>query len=453
MSRTSFEEELSDRLAALADSAPAEPSHPLRAEQARGGQRWLARVAAAAMIATIAGIGIWSLTDRDPNTQVVTRPDVEPQSTPTTAPVVAIVPDADAQPSKEPPRAGVSVRELPDPIDLRVLSVRPNNLSLALTNLRARTTETYPPGSTALGPGAASGASVTPRGDIAVWVTGTVHVFLDGDLSREPVELSPSRINFTPGVAVELFVQPDPTGERLWIVQPGSACPGEPTPSLVEAVAIDTGELLASVEVPDRAFPVGETERGLIVNLDTSVSTGDACYIDPASHRVGALRRDGTMEDLGRGVAIATWENYVALRMDDDSEIIIRNLDDDSDQVVTVPDAGAWSDVGGPSIPSTAQPLPTVSADGRLLLAHTGPERSTDGDATNSALYAIDLTTGQPTRLAEFDDWAPLATWSEDGDWVLLVRGRDLELVNPADGTTINLADAVPEEHFVLGAG
>ncbi len=370
-----------------------------------------------------------------------------------TAPLLAIVPDADARTSTTPPHASIGVEELPDPIDLSVLSVRPNRLSLAVTDLRARTTETYPPGSTALGPDAASGASVTPRGDVAVWVGGAVYVFPAGDLSGEPVVLSPTRTNLVPGVALELFVQPDPAGERLWIVQPGSACHDEPTQTIVEHVDIDTGEVLASLDLPDRAFPVGETDRGLIANLHTTVSTGDGCIVDPASHRIGALRGDGTMEDLGPGVAIATWENHVVLTPRDGSEIIIRNLDDDTERNVTIPEAGTWSDVGGPAIPSTAQPLPGVSTDGRLLVANTGPERDAAGEATTSALYAIDLTTGQPIRLAEFGDWAPLATWSKDGNWVLLVRGRDLELLDPADGTTIYLPEAVPDEHFVLGAG
>lgn len=80
MSRTSFEDELSDRLTSLADRAPSEPSRPLSGP-APERRRWLVPAVAAAVIVTIAGIGIWSLGDRNSSSDVVTSPDLEPGST------------------------------------------------------------------------------------------------------------------------------------------------------------------------------------------------------------------------------------------------------------------------------------------------------------------------------------------------------------------------------------
>ncbi len=47
-----------------------------------------------------------------------------------------------------------------------------------------------------------------------------------------------------------------------------------------------------------------------------------------------------------------------------------------------------------------------------------------------------------------------MATWSGDGQWIVLVDQRTIRLVNFDDPTiTIELEDVVPDGHFVLAAG
>jgi len=370
------------------------------------------------------------------------------------SPLLAIAPDDDLQSSTTDSQAGIAVEDLPDPIDLSVLSVRPNNLSLAVTDLRARATEIYPPGSTALSPDAASGAAITPRGDIAVWVGDTAYVFPDGDLALEPIELSPSRIEAVPGVAVELYVQPSADGEQVWIVQPAHCCGLSDTPTIIDRVDVDTGEILGTVEMSEQGFPIGETNDGLVVNLTGNyIDTGDGFVADTTAARIALVSSEGGSIALGPGWALATWQDYVVLRRPGSSELTILNLADDSEVLVTTDEPGSWSAVGGPSIPSTAQPLATVSSDGRLLIAKIVPDVDESRSPTSSTIYTVDLRTGETLVLKSFAAWPPLATWSTDGEWVLLLSGRDLELRNPASGETLVLPSVIPDEHFVLGAG
>ena len=345
----------------------------------------------------------------------------------------------------DPTPASVSLAELPELVDASVLSVRPNNLSLAITDLRSRTVRQFPQASTTVGPGAASGATITPRGDIAVWVDATVHVFAEGDLDTEPHQLTPSRVVYPPGIATELFVQPSTDGDHLWIVQPAICCNLGESPTIVDRVDTDTGEITATVEIAQQGFPIGDTERGLIVNLST----------DPLSASVLLVGPDGTTTDLGPGGAIATWRNLVVIGRTDSASLIVLDLATGTERAVAPPEGGSWRDVGGPVIPSTAQPFPTVSRDGRLLVSVPGPDL--DGDENHepdtNALYALDLATGDLALLADFARSSILATWSADGQRVVLFDRDDLQILDPRTGRLTTVAGAIPVDHFPMGAG
>ena len=67
----------------------------------------------------------------------------------------------------------VPVSEAVHRADLRLLAVRPNNPSLALIDLESGDVTTYPHERTGLPGDAISGAAITPRGDVAVWIGDT----------------------------------------------------------------------------------------------------------------------------------------------------------------------------------------------------------------------------------------------------------------------------------------
>ena len=369
-----------------------------------------------------------------------------------TDPLLAIAPSADGQTLVDGVAAGVSVEDLPTPIDLRVLSVRPNNPSLAVTDLATRSVEVYPPGSTSIGSGGVSGAAITPAGDIAVW-GDAVYVFRNGEFKAAPIELRPSRTAVVSGVATELFVQPSADGEELWIVQP--ACCGVPSGStIIDRVDIGTGQILTFLELAEQAFPVGEVDDGLILNVTGELfDTGDGFVPILTDATVALVTTGGEVSQLDKGQAVATWNSFVVLQRPNSNDLVIRDLRDASEVLVPGSAGWRWSSVGGPSIPSTAQPLPTVSINGQLLISLEGPEFGLNGIPTSSSIYILDLQTGATSVLEHFDGGSPLATWSRDGEWVLTIQDGDFKLQNPTTDQTIHVTDPIPEEHFVLGAG
>jgi sugar lactone lactonase YvrE len=118
------------------------------------------------------------------------------------------------------------------------------------------------------------------------------------------------------------------------------------------------------------------------------------------------------------------------------------------------PAPGTWFWVGGPGGPSDAMPLQTISPDGSTLLFAIGDELDVNGTPETSTLYTVDLASHQTTAVADFPGRPPGATWSRDGQWIVLIDSRDIELISRTDPENrFTLPNIIPEEHWVLAAG
>jgi Tol biopolymer transport system component len=99
-------------------------------------------------------------------------------------------------------------------------------------------------------------------------------------------------------------------------------------------------------------------------------------------------------------------------------------------------------------------PLQTISPDGSTLLFAIGDELDVNGTPETSTLYAVDLASHETTAVADFPGRPPGATWSRDGQWIVLIDNRDIELIRLSDPKDrLTLPNVVPEDHWVLAAG
>lgn len=340
------------------------------------------------------------------------------------------------------------------PVAIRVLAVRRS--SPVVLDFEARTVTVYPSGSHAVPLGGfIDGAVAAPNGDLIIWTQGVARLFTD-TLAAVGAELGPVDLREVSGIAPALRVVPSPDGDLVWVVQPGLPSLGSPRPdhsTLVELVAVPSGELLASYEVDPNAFPIGATSSGLVLNMHTWIDTGDGFISEPGSEQILHLLRDGTLVNVSQGHAIAVTPSAVAILNGD--RLIIGSADGGSSYDIPKPVPGTWFEVGGPGIPSEAMPLQTVSPDGSRLLVGIADSLDVNRTPRSSTLFSMDLETGVATTI---DRWSgpgtPLATWSRDGQWIVLVDNQDITLISLTDPENrFTLPGVVPEEHWVLAAG
>jgi hypothetical protein len=346
-------------------------------------------------------------------------------------------------------------------VPLRILAVRPNNPSLAVVDLEAGTTTVYAPGAHTLPLDAVDGAVMTPDRETVIWTSGVARLF-PGPFDRIGIELGPVQVRLLSGFAPSLRVVPTPDGNRAWVVQPGIAQRAQPQPTLIELVELPTGRVIQSYEADANAFPIAATDTGLVLNTERLFDTGDGWTTEPGSERVLHLLEDGTTVDAGPGRAIAAGADII-IRLACDkpncdpwstNTLVFSSPDGSDRRIIVAPSPGVWRPVGGPTIPSDAMPLQTVSPDGSTVLIGRGQALDVNNTPAESQVVAIDLVTGSSTVVATFGGAPPVATWSADGEWVALLSGRDVRLVNLSDpAKNFILPDAIPLNHFVFAAG
>jgi hypothetical protein len=351
--------------------------------------------------------------------------------------------------------------EYPEPVPLTLLAVNSNLRSVAVIDLAAGTVTTYPPDAHHL-PMAnpTDGAMITSRGDAVVWPGPGVYVLPGGDFSRPPIEITPSHLRCSPADALaELRVVPSPDGSRLWIVDPHSqdliVDPDSPdTSTRIELVDIDTAEVLVEAEVELLLFPNAATDDSLILNSDESSDEGEA-------QRGVVVRDDGGVGESAIGRVIAVHDDIGVTLDPDNTTLRLVDLETEQTRTVDLPTPGSWNSVAGPSADGYWTPMPTVSAGGELLMSVVR-DHDADGNPAVSTLYAISLADGTSRPLAEFDGRAPDATWSRDGNRVVLfpITRYDDHAVQEVAVLDPNATDAgpvvvatVPAEHLVVGAG
>lgn len=354
-------------------------------------------------------------------------------------------------------------------IPLRIVAIRPNNPSIAVIDLQSGQLTEYPPGTHALPADATDGAVVTPNRDVIIWTNGIARLFA-GDLGSVTRVLGPTPPRDLEGIAPALRVVPLPDGQRAWLVQPGVTTESTVATTLVELIDLSTGEQLLAEELNEDAFSIASTGDGLILNTDDLLRTDEGFITAPGSQRVIHLLGDGTVTDLGQGLAMAASSDTIAVLacpLDDEdcepyatNELALIKLDSGEGIEVPKPSAGGvWRSVGGPMIPSDAMPLQTVSPDGSTLLVSLGLSLDVNGTPAESSLVAVNLIDGTTRTLANFDGATPLTTWSADGEWVALIDRIDadridIQLINFTDpNQTILIEDAIPSGHFPLAAG
>lgn len=353
-------------------------------------------------------------------------------------------------------------------IPLKIVAIRPNNPSIAIVDLQSGQLTEYPPGTHALPADATDGAVVTSNRDVIIWTNGVARLFT-GELGSVTRVLGPTPPRSLEGIAPALRVVPL-DGQRAWLVQPGVTTESGVAATLVELIDLSSGDQLLFQELDEDAFPIASTGDGLLLNTDDLLRTDEGFITAPGSQRVMHLLDDGTVTDVGQGLAIAASSNTIAVlvcpandancELHETNELALTKLDSGEQIEVTKPAAaGAWRNVGGPMVPSDAMPLQTVSPDGSTLLVSLGLSLDVNGTPAESSLLAVDITDGNARILADFDGSTPLATWSADGEWVALIERVDadridIRLINFADpNQTILIEDAIPSGHFPFAAG
>jgi hypothetical protein len=247
-------------------------------------------------------------------------------------------------------------------------------------------------------------------------------------------------------------------GNKLWMVQPGIGYGDDQYPTLIDLVEIPSGRSLLQAEVEPNASPVAVTGTGLILADEALMDTGDGWATVPGSQRVLHLLEDGSLFDVGPGIPIAaTDDTIVRLVCGDDGvscDLVLTDLDGSNSRTVAQPLGGTWSHLGGPGIPSVSMPLEGVSPDGSRLLMGLGSGFDVNGSPARSVLVVVDLEGLNARPIAEFDGYYPLAAWSRDGEWVVVLHEDDVDLIDLGDSDrVISLEDVIPAEHFPLAAG
>jgi hypothetical protein len=305
------------------------------------------------------------------------------------------------------------------PVPLRVVSIAPGGESAALLDLQSGTSTVFVPGDFPLD--SVDGAVYNSQRELIVWNSEGAYVLSEG-LAEVEFELTPSQPSPN-----EMWVVPA-DGDHAWIVQSGL----EGDPTLLEYRSIEDGERLITAEADSGLTPVGATVDGLVFNT--------------ADNQVVLFTNSGATLPLGSGRAIATTETAVVRLVcigdepADCEELWVTRSDGTDDRQNVKPDPGTWIAFQNGS-------LPTISPDGTKLLIGFEMEAVT-------ILHVIDLEDGGVQPIAPVEGAAPMATWSADGNWIGLINGVDIDLINAADpGQVVPLRGVISEGFLPIAAG
>jgi len=352
--------------------------------------------------------------------------------------------------------------ELDQPIPLRVLAVGTSGPGTTVIDLIERVVVTYSAGTGVLPIDRRGGAVAAPNGAWIAWSDGRAFLFADG-LDQVTEELGPARMRTMVGIAAGLRAVPHPGGELVWLVQPGLGYADHDEPTLVQLVPIGGGPAILEAEIDPNAGSVAATASGLILNTHDWFDTGDGYVTAPGTERVLHLRTDGVIESVGAGVAIAAGPDRIArLACPEDragcdpraepNRLIVSNPDGTDPVEVQWSYDGVWRSVGGPGIPADSMLLQAASPAGIEMLVSISRTVDINASPIDSTLVAVNLADGSSRAIADIGP--AYAAWSGDGQWIVVISGRDLHLIDSEDpDRVIELADLVPENFWPLAAG
>ena len=371
------------------------------------GQAWLAGAVTAVVV--LAGVAVLPLLVGGPSSTITT---VSVPDTSTAVPTTTATTTSTTTTTTTLPATGLP---LETPVPLRVLSVYANRATLALLDLQSGilSGNEVP---------MVDGAVYNSQRELMIWDNAAVYVF-GADLAAFENEFAPSQ----PPPTGSMWVVPATDGDTAWIVQPGL----DNGPTYLELRNIENGERLIVAETDPGLTPVGATVDGLVFNTP--------------DNQVVLFTYSGATLPIGSGRAIAT-NHTAAIRLAcsgdlpaDCEELWVTRTDGSDDTQVVKPDAGIWLDFQTTGVPA-------ISPDGTKLLIGFGLPTTT--------VHVIDLEDGGVQPIGPLVGEGPMATWSADGNWIALINGSDIDLVNAADpAQVVPLRGVIPEGFVPIAAG
>ncbi len=276
--------------------------------------------------------------------------------------------------------------------------------------------------------------TMTSRGDLIVWNTGPPQLYRGddhGEAWRLFSELTqpPLRLGTLEGPAY-----PTDDGGHAWVWEP---------PSDLQYVSLSDGAVVGTAHLPEGFAPGFAAGDALVATRD-----GEAVLASAA----------GVVEPLPvAGVVIeATGDTIVWEDCASGCDLVLSSPS--GTRRVPLPEgAERWARAGAVAIPSSSPDLPTLSWDGRYLLAVA---TSGSGDALTSRLVVVDLeaaTARVLTTDAPVPPWGS-AFWDRAGTSVVvavntLAGGQEVNVVDAATGEHYDVPGALPGGYWVLGAG
>jgi hypothetical protein len=318
----------------------------------------------------------------------------------------------------------------PQSLGLELVAVNPNDRSVAVVDFVGGTVHLYDHDQYVSPADAIDGAS-GGGGFIHLWAEGVIYSY-PGPIDSEPLVFEPEPLRKIDGYAPVLTVLPAPDGEHTWLVQPGI----EGDPTLVEFVNLVEVQLarLGSFEIAGDWSPVGSTALGLVMNGEDPDPR--SILVDPNGEILAELA--GTALSVG---------NTAAIRRTDGS-LVITDADLGNAREVQKPGPGSWEAVGGPTIPSDAPPVVTGGSGFLVALVADAARGINDG----GQLVFVD-SAGNAEAIHTLSGGQPIASWSRDWGWVVVVEDKEVTLV-PIDGQpAIPLGALIPTGHWVVAIG
>jgi len=275
--------------------------------------------------------------------------------------------------------------------------------------------------------------TVTSLGDVIVWNTGPPKLYEHHD--QDPGWALLHELTQPPRTlgSLEGSVYATDDGHHAWIW----GFPGN-----LEYVETSTGDVVTTAEIPEGYQPLFTAGDNLVIrdDLQTAIlhTTG---VIDSyeANHVIEATADYLIWEDCDLACAIVLTpltSTGVESRID------------------APPGAERWTRAGAVIIPSSSPNLPTISPQGLLLIDAVS---GSDPDATHR-LTIIDLGSGEATVVKEYEGplWAS-AFWDRSGLWIVVAsntsNGQDISIIDASSFEETRIANALPDEYWILGAG
>ena len=387
-----------------------------------------------------------------------------------------------------------------EPIPAKVLMIGLKDgrfLGYAVADLDKGVTKVYRGGHISFPVDRAMGGIITSRGDALVFDERGAHLVPGGDFTRPSLFVTPSRyVPERPSFARSMGFVSDPSGSLVWIEQdirmPGHWPDNGGTRSRiketwVDLFNIDTGEIVLTADILGDWGVAGALEEGLLLRelhnrvfkvnrytIDSTVleepgrililgTDGRKRYVTPDLDVTPGL--DGPAERWRQGFAInKAFGNHFALRMKNNGEVLVVDVDTGGTRPVPKPGEGFWTPVGLPRI--NIESYSWANSDAFVIGFRT---TAADRAADNWSLFEIKLSDQSVRRIYQHPPhdlptgyyWRKPALTAKsvaNGTAALAFTGWP---VSPDNNAVINLIGpegelipiaAVPDDFFILDA-